>query len=119
MFNLIVPTPSERLVLWRRRHKYNQKTAARIFDTTAHEVLAWEQGKKSNIPYVELYTISEPERCFLVRYRNRLSNKALAATLEVDPTTLSRWENGKDTWQNLVNYYENVCGWHIDNKYYI
>lgn len=113
----IVPNPAERLILWRKRNGYNQKDAAKIFEVTIRTLVLWEQVKKFNVPYVELYVIYPWERCFILRHRNGLSLRAMASTLNVTKNSIVRWEQGTHKWGKLADYYESL-GWDIQNKYY-
>ena len=114
----ISPTPGERLLIWRRRNGTSIPEACTIFETSKTIIKKWEQGERHDVPYVELYMLQAWERCFLVRYRNRISLVTMAITMGVHRDTITHWERGRKDWTKLADYWQSA-GWKINNKYYV
>ena len=85
-----------------------QKDVARIIGVTTDSVTNWEKNRSSPSPrfipritrflgYVpyDTSTLAFGERIVFMRRLCGVSQKELAHRLEVDPTTLARWERGK------------------------
>lgn len=101
-----------------------QKEVAKLLEATEDSIVNWERGYK--MPQIYLlpkiinfigycpYDLEIPIAQKLVIWRsfNGLSQKRMAALLEIDPTTLAKWEQGKkkpnknfwDLYQQILPY---------------
>ncbi len=96
----------ESLVVWRRRKEYNQTQAAAEFGVHVDRYRAWEAGRGEPIPRRLLGQLRTHEKCFLMRRRRGLTQKALARLMGCTRLWVIQMEDGKAPADRLKQYWK-------------
>lgn len=108
-------TPGETFHLWRRQLGISRSNAADMFGVKSRTIWNWEHDRARGVPNVfgELPSPLPPwTQCYILRRRLGMSVRTFAKTFGVSFQELSRWENGQNNWERLVEYFEKL-GWEI------
>lgn len=97
-------TPSERILLHRRRRAESQHDAAADYGVTLYRYRQWESGEEKP-PSIALGKVLPHEVCFLRRRRAGISLKDLADRLGVCRWWLCKMEYGNANADRLVAYW--------------
>lgn len=99
-------TPSERLVIWRRRKGLSQRKAARHFRANLYSYRQWEAPNSSETPSVRLSNLKPFEVCYLRRLRAGKSLTGLASELGMTANWLCEIEHGRRPVDKLAKFWQ-------------
>ena len=103
----LVLTPSEKLVLWRRRKEWNQKTAAAFYLVPLFTYKFAEMGKSKDFKFkkIELNTLEPHEKCFIWRRRSKKTQEEIAREMGRGRYWVRLQELGRVSSKELFNYW--------------
>ncbi len=99
-------TPGERLRVWRFRNGWSQEAAAQSYGVSPSTYRRYERDEYSaaDTPYRVLQTLTDVERCFILRRRAGLTQAQVAERIGRSRWFVNMVENGQVT-SNLVARY--------------
>lgn len=98
-------TPSETLVLWRRRAGLSQFDAAEHYGITVHQYRRWESPVGATPRAKNLGQLKDHEKCYIMRRRSDKTQDDIAADLQLSRLWIIEMEKGVVPADRLVSYW--------------
>lgn len=87
-------SPSEKLLIWRRRGKITQRQAAKIYKMPEKKYRNWEKGLYDWDPNIDvIMPLDDQEKCFLLRKRFGYEQGDIAKRIGATRTMITEAEN--------------------------
>ena len=108
-------TEGEKLFIVRRRAGHNQYEMSILYGVCESVYSRWELDKTKRTRDIGVVGFDLKcnglkgfERCVILRRRDGMTQNTLAALIGVDRVWVNRMETGKENWEKLKEYWDNV-----------
>ena len=104
----LILSPGEQLLIWRKRQKWNQATAAKHFKRSLFHLKLAEYDKIDNFKYpkLDLGELAPHERCLIYRKRSGKTQEEIAPFIGIGRYWLQLQERGVVSCHRLLGYWE-------------
>lgn len=106
MLEELVPTRSERVLIWRRRSQLTQEEAAQEYGVSHRRWGRWERGDEEPQLNKEVNTLTIYEKLYLLRRRQGVSQQKVAEALGCTRAWVQMMETGQSGSEQLQKYWE-------------